>query len=630
MPQESERLDLTLIRTRLGACQGREWWRTLEELCENETFKKILARDFAGRISPWSDPIGRRKFLQLTGASLALAGLGGCMQQPAEEIVPYVRQPEEISLGQALHFATALTLSGIASGVLVESHEGRPTKVEGNPDHPASLGATDAYAQASVLTLYDPDRAQTATYIGDIQSWSAFLGAMRSQLVPCRAQKGAGLRILTGSVTSPTLAFQIQTLLNEMPQAKWYQFEPARGDGAHAGTVLAFGSSANAVYHFEKANVVLSLDSDFLASGPGWQRYARDFMTKRAPDAGSGEMNRLYVVESNPTNTGAKADHRLSLSPSAIEQFAMALAIELGVCRKEDQEVAGLPSDWLSATAHDLRRHYGASIVIPGEYQPAVVHALAHAMNVALGNVGRTVVYTDPVEVKPVGSFAAIREIAQEMGSGQVEILLIVGVNPVYSAPADLNFIKLMSKVRLRVHLSLYYDETSELCHWHIPQSHDLESWSDARAYDGTVSIIQPLIAPLYHGKTPHEFLAALTDKPERSSYEIVRDYWRTQGKALWQGHRPAEPTNQGETARVRGAASSLHSVLGDLEFELFWRKALHDGLIANTTLPPKTLALKEGWISQIASRSDPGSRWETAADPSSSLEILFRPDTTV
>jgi len=644
MREWTERLDLASMRARLATSRGKEYWRTLEELAETDTFKEFLDQNFSQQAPLGPGPVDRRRFLQLMGASLALAGLGACTRQPAEEIVPYVRQPEEISLGQPLRFATALTLSGIASGVLVESHEGRPTKVEGNPDHPASLGATDVYAQASVLALYDPDRAQTVSYIGDIQSWSAFLGAIRSQLERCRALKGAGLRILTGAVSSPTLAFQIQNLLHEIPQAKWYQFEPARGEGAHAGTLQAFGAPANAVYHFEKAEVVLSLDSDFLSSGAGWQRYARDFMKKRGPDTGGGEMNRLYVVESNPTNTGAKADHRLSLSPSAIEKFTRALAIELGVCPNEVQEVGGLPSRWFSVTAQDLRRHNGASLIVPGEYQPAVVHALAHAMNVTLGNVGRTVVYTDPVEFNPVSSVSSLRELLQEMDSGQVEILLILGVNPAYSTPTDLNFVKSMSKVRLRVHLGLYYDETSELCHWHIPQAHDLESWSDARAYDGTISIIQPLIAPLYHGKTPHEFLAALTDKPERSSYEIVRDYWKTQRQTLWQSRKPAERssgemsegrsanlTGHGESSRARRrTANSLHSMSADLEFELFWRKALHDGLIEGTSLPAKAVALKDGWSTQISSRNSPKSRRDTEAGPSLTLEILFRPDPTV
>ncbi|HEV8131553.1 MAG TPA: TAT-variant-translocated molybdopterin oxidoreductase, partial [Acidobacteriota bacterium] len=514
-------LDLASIRERLTASRGKEYWRSLEELAEAEGFQEFLHREFPRQASEWNDPVGRRKFLKLMGASLGLAGLSACSRQPPEHIVPYVRQPEDLTLGKSLFFATAMPLGGFATGLLVESHEGRPTKIEGNPEHPASLGATDPFAQASVLTLYDPDRAQTVTNIGDIHSWSSFLGAIRAPLAAQRALKGAGLRILTETVTSPTLSDQLRALLADVPAARWHQYEPVNRDRVLAGARLAFGTPVNTIYHFDKADVIVSLDADFLTCGPATVRYTRDFFRRRRLEGSNAAMSRLYVVESTPSNTAAKADHRFSLSPGELEGVARALAARLGMqtAGPAAESMRQSPHDnWIAALARDLQGHRGSSIVIAGDFQPPIVHALSHAMNQALGNIGKTVVYTDPVEADPADQLESLGDCVHDMNAGKVDLLVIVGGNPVYTAPADFNFAAAMSKVGLRVHLSLYYDETSELCHWHIPEAHYLESWSDARAYDGTVSIIQPLIAPLYHGKTAHELLAALTDQPERSS----------------------------------------------------------------------------------------------------------------
>ncbi len=648
MPTDHNRLDLASLRARFDASRGKEYWRCLEELADTEEFQEFLHREFPKQASEWNDPVGRRKFLQLMGASLALAGLNACARQPVEQIVPYVRQPEELALGKPLFFATAMPLGGVGSGLLVESHEGRPTKIEGNPQHPASLGATDVFAQASVLGLYDPDRAQAVTNIGDIRSWSAFLGAFRPSLQAQRALKGAGLRILTGAVTSPTLADQLGELLREMPSARWIQYEPASGDGARAGALLAFGAPVNTICHFDKADVILSLDSDFLTCGPASLRYVRDFISKRRLEAGKTEMNRLYVVESTPSNTGSKADHRLPLCPSEIEVFARAVAARLGVpgisepVKKSEprpswsgpsqesplayargsvfphtlsgtQGTQAADEKWVAAVARDLQQHRGSSVVIAGDYQSPVLHALAHAMNHALGNVGKTVSYTDPVEADSVDQIGSLRQLVKDMEAGQVDLLVIIGSNPVYSVPADLNFAERILKVPLRVHISLYYDETSELCHWHIPEAHFLESWSDLRAYDGTVSIVQPLIAPLYNGKTAHELLAAFTDRPERTSYEIVRDYWKARMGAA--GQAPA-------TMSAAGADSQSTPALA--EFEKFWRKALHDGVVPGTALPQKSVSLKTDWVVQSVT---PGSHLSGAGDQ---FEIIFKPDPTV
>jgi MoCo/4Fe-4S cofactor protein with predicted Tat translocation signal len=584
-------LDLDAIRKRLAESRGPAYWRSLEELADLPAFQERIHDEFPQNASEWLDPVGRRQFLKLMGASLALAGLTSCTSQPGDTIIPYTRAPEEVVPGKPLFFATAASLGGIATGVLVESHTGRPTKVEGNPQHPGSLGATDVFAQASILSLYDPDRSKVITYTGNISTWNAFLTALGLQLESSKLPQGGGLRILTETVTSPTLAAQLKAVLAKYPQARWHQYEPAGRDAARAGSLLAFGEAVNSVYRLAKADVIVSLGSDFLTTGPGSVRYARDFAARRRVGAADAGMNRLYVVEATPSLTGAAADHRFAVRPSEMEGFAWALAKALGV--EGDAPSPAPPPDqakWIAAVARDIAGRRGAGLVIAGDEQPPVVHALAHAMNRILGNAGQTVVYTGPVEASPVEQTASLADLASDMRAGRVETLLILGGNPAYAAPADLKFAEAMGKVAFRVHLSLYEDETSALCHWGVPETHYLEAWGDARAYDGTVSIQQPLIAPLYGGRSAHELLSALLGDPGKSSYDTVRDFWKSQ--------RPA----------------------GD--FDRFWRAALHDGVVPDTALPVKTPA----WNPSVG-----GSQTKAvSAKAGRGIEILFRPDPAV
>ncbi|MEW6733378.1 MAG: TAT-variant-translocated molybdopterin oxidoreductase [Acidobacteriota bacterium] len=591
LSDKEKQLDLTAIRAHLNAQQGKDYWRSLEELAETTSFVELLSREFPQQASQWSDPIGRRQFLKLMGASLALAGLSACTQAPKEQIMPYVRAPEEIVPGRPLFYATAMPQPSGAIGLLVESHMGRPTKVEGNPEHPASLGATDIFAQAAVLTLYDPDRSQTVTYLGEIRPWTAFIGALRTAMEAQRLSRGAGLRILTETVTSPTLIDQIQSLLRDFPQAKWLQYQPVGRDMIRAGAQLAIGQDIETNYHIDKADVIVALDADFLSCSSASLAYARQFAARRRNLAEAGGINRLYAVETMPSSTGAVADHRWPLRASEIEAFAYTLANGLKVPGIPTTTFSALPVKWLTALIHDLEEHRGRSIIIPGQYQPATVHALAHTINSFLGNIGNTVFYTDPIETSSVDQQTSLSELVQDMEAGRVELLVIVSINPVYDAPVDLQFAQHLERVKLRVHLSLYNDETSALCHWHIPEAHFLETWTDTRAYDGTVSIVQPLIAPLYLGKSAHELLTAFTEQPDRSSYDIVRDYWQRQ--------RPGE------------------------DFERFWRKALHDGLIPNTTLSIKTVSLKTDWLSQT-------NIGNAQSEKRAGLEIVFRPDPTI
>jgi Fe-S-cluster-containing dehydrogenase component/anaerobic selenocysteine-containing dehydrogenase len=531
------------------------------------------------------DPVGRRSFLKLMSASLALAGLTACTVQPTEHIVPYVSKPDGLVPGKAQYYATAMTIGGVASGLLVESHEGRPTKIEGNPDHPTSLGATDVFAQASVLNLYDPDRSKSSLRLGDTQTWGNFLTELDRVIEQQKKKQGAGLRILTETITSPTLKAQMEGVLRAFPQAKWHVYEPGGHNGAKLGAQAAFGEPLNTVYKFDAADVVLSLDADFLSNGPGALRYARDFVGRRRLTGGSTEMNRLYVAESTVTTTGAKADERLAIRASEVEALARAVASGVGVAGVSGT-VSGQAAKFAEVVAKDLKAHGGKSIVIAGETQPATVHAIAHAINAALGNIGATVVLTDPIDAKPVDQIASISELVGEMNGGKVEALIILGGNPVYNAPVFAgrqSFLSALEKVPFRVHLSQYNDETSVHCHWHLAESHYLESWSDARAYDGTVSIIQPLIKPLYESVSAHEVLTALVSQPSRTAYELVRDTWRTK-------------------------------VSGD--FETAWKQALHDGVVAGTALPARTASLKSDWAAGFQSSGQPGK-----------FEVVFRLD---
>ena len=549
----------------------------------------MLHREFPAQASEFTDEVSRRNFLKLMGASLALAGMTACTRQPMQKIVPYVRQPEEIVPGIPLYFATAMPFDGFGIGLLAMSYEGHPTKIEGNPGHPASLGATSIFQQASILDLYDPDRSQTVTNAGEVSSYDFFLTALIGALEQQSIKRGAGLRILTETVTSPTLASQLQNLLKKYPDAKWHQYQPTARNNVREAAEIAFGEVIETRYHFDKARVVLSLGSDFLFSHPESLRYARQFTNGRRMSNESAAMNRLYVVESTPTVTGSMADHRLPISSADVEALTRTLARQLGVTKENDEDSAvhGPHEEWIAAVTRDLQNNRGACIVVAGEQQPPAVQVLAHMINQALGNFGKTMDFAASAEAQPVNQVQSLRGLVEDMELGRVDCLIMMGGNPVFSSPADFHFADRLAKVNFRVHLSPRQDETSAYCHWHIPESHFLETWSDVRAYDGTVSIIQPLIHPLYDTWSAHDLIEAMLLQPTRPGYDIVRDHWKTQ----------------------------LHGP----DFELSWRKALHDGIIADTELEPRQVQMKISDGIPAASRRQEGK--------SANLEVSFLPD---
>ncbi|MGA1996566.1 MAG: TAT-variant-translocated molybdopterin oxidoreductase, partial [Bryobacteraceae bacterium] len=422
MSQTPKKLDVAAARARLNGTRGREFWRNLEELAGTPEFEDLIEREFPRQAIGWGEDEnpaeGRRNFLKLMGASLALGGLAACTRQPTEQITPYTKQPEELIPGKPLFFASTMTLSGVGTGVLVESHEGRPTKIEGNPEHPASLGACDSYTQASVLGLYDPDRARVVSHQGEVRSWSYFFNFLAGLLEQQKPNGGAGMRILTETITSPSLAAQFDAVKKSYPAAKWHQWEPAGAHSARAGAQLAFGQPVNTYYNLENANVIVAIDSDFLASGPGSLRYSRQFAAARRVEGGRKTMNRLYVAEPMPTPTGSKADHRLPLRATDIEEFAWALAAGIGLASGPKNGDNHDVFKWIGGISGDLGRNRGASVIIAGDQQPPIVHALAHAMNEHLGNVGKTVFYTDPIEVGSIDQAASLEDLVNDLDAG--------------------------------------------------------------------------------------------------------------------------------------------------------------------------------------------------------------------
>ncbi len=557
-------------------------WRSLEE-------SSASAAD--GRLQQSTGPrnvpdIDRRQFLRLTAASLSLAAVGACSRAPQKAIVPYVHAPPQLVAGDPLYFATAANLCGAAQGFLVKSNYGRPTKIEGNPSHPGSLGATDIYGQAAVLDLWDPDRAQAVLHRGQASTWDAFVAELSARISRLSVNGGTGLRILTESVSSPTLADQLHTLLERFPGARWHQYQPINRDHAYEGSRLAFGEVLETRYHFDQARVVLSLDGDFLGA-PG-VRYARDFATARHTADARPDPGRLYVIECTPTLTGSFADHRYAARFGQIETIAGALAQHLGLPLADTWDEPVLPGGVLAACGGDLKRNAGRSLVVVGDAQPPIVHALAHAINDSLGNIGRTVSYSAPIQAQAEPQGESLRVLIDDMAAGNVDTLILLGGNPVYNAPADRRFAERLAKVGLSVHLSLYNDETSTHCDWQIPQTHFLESWSDTRAFDGTVAIQQPLIAPLYGGISAHQLLTLLLGQWPSSDHERVREFW-TRG-------------------RSRADAEAL------------WDRALRQGVIEGSELPRREATIRPDFLRMSAA---------PAADHSD-LDLIFAPDPTV
>ncbi|MCU1288946.1 MAG: molybdopterin oxidoreductase, iron-sulfur binding subunit [Acidobacteria bacterium] len=661
MPSKDNKQNFASLRSEILAQSGKQYWRSVEEYVDAPEFAEFVKSEYPSQADQWDNSLSRRNFIKVMGASLALAGLSGCVIQPSEKIVPYVRQNEELLPGKPLFFATAMSLGGIANGLLAKSYDGRPIKIEGNPEHPGTLGSTDVWSQASILNMYDPDRSQEITFRGTPATWQTFMTQVRGAIEANRADGGAGVRFLTETITSPTLVAQFSQIARELPNSKWVQYEPINNDNAMTGARLAFGTPVHTVYKFDLADKIVTLDKDLFSDFN--VRYMKDFAKKRTFSQEKQEINRLYAVETTLTLTGAKADHRLAVKPSQVSEVAKALATALGVGGAAPVGLPAEATNWIAAMARDLQASRGRSIVVPGESQSPVVHALAHAINGALGNVGQTVIYTDPLSpASDRPQVEQLRELIADIDGGRVKMLVILGANPVYNTPVDLKLNPdRLNKVPLRVHLGQYIDETAEHCHWHVSEKHYLETWGDARAYDGTVSIVQPLIEPLYGSKSIHEVVQVfLRENFDKTDYDIIREFWQTQnlnasaprpvaaatsgaanGNAAQNatggrtpgnaavnsqnaagqfapapsGNQPG-PTNQSpqpsaatvnQTAQNAGAqgapaptqtgTATTNNAGGN--FEDAWRRVVHDGFVPNSAAAPRTVAVNPAFLSQ-------------------------------
>jgi molybdopterin-containing oxidoreductase family iron-sulfur binding subunit len=588
----SESMTLEAVRQELKGKKAKQYWRSLDELSNTPEFQAAVEREFPSAAQEWVDPVSRRGFLKLMGASLALAGMAGCTKQPDEVIYPYVKAPEDLVLGNSMYFATVHPFSTGGIPLLVKSDEFRPIKLDGNPEHPYNQGGSDPYTQGTLLDLYDPDRSQRVTYEGESREWAEFVDAFQQKVASTK--DGTGIYFLSATMTSPTLARQWQQVQQAYPKAKLVQYDPAL-----AGTFLANGT--NVRYDLTGADVIVSLDADFISSAayPGFHRLVRDYAARRRqPENG---MNRLYAVESTPTTTGMKAEHRLGLRASEIPAFTAALAAAVGVSGVSAPSYSWTDSQqkFLAALAKELKANGGKSAVIPGLYQDASVAALALEINNALGNTGKTVfAVSDPAIPLPSDQLGDFKALVSDMNAGKVDWLVILNANPIYDAPADLEFATAFNQVKVVAHLGSHYNETGNQAHWHIPSAHYLESWSDARAYDGTFSIVQPMIDPLYGGRTAHDVFQSLLKDTMLSAYAAVRQTW--------------QPVIKGD-------------------FEAGWRKSLHDGWIADTAYDKSANAAPGKAATANGSQARKATSYAVPTPaPKESLEIIFRPDPNI
>jgi len=549
------------------AADGRHHWRSLEEWAEAGPSRAGSEFPRGAAFAP--EALSRRGFLQVLGASAALAGLAAC-RPPRQQIHAYARHPEEALFpGNPVPYATVLPRHGHAVGLLVTTVDGRPIKVEGNPDHPESLGAAGVFEQASILDLYDPRRVQGFTARRQPIAQAALLRELAALAAAHEKDGGARLRFLTGATGSPLLLDLQRRIAQRFPQARFHAYESVTDEAAHDGARLAFGRALEARHHLGDARVLLALDADFLADGPEALRLAREFASRRTPGP---EMSRLYVAEAHLSTTGAAADHRFRMKPSEVLGFArqVAAALASGQGLPELAPLgAGEPSREAKAVAEDLARHRGASVVLAGRRQPAAVHALAHALNAALGNAGKTVDYAAPPVEQPAGP-RQLAELAKELGEGRVDTLVVTAWNPVYSAPADVDLEALLTKVPNVLYHAYRPDETSARATWVVAASHVYEAWGDARAHDGTVSIVQPLVQPLVESMSEPELLAAFLGEAEKGGFRIVQDFWRARAgggaafDAKW-GSWLAKGVVGGTAARGETAQPRFADVAGAL-----------------------------------------------------------------
>jgi molybdopterin-containing oxidoreductase family iron-sulfur binding subunit len=549
--------------------RGDMLWRSLEQAAEDPAFIEHATQEFPGLAAALAEPLGRRQVLRLMAASIVLSGLAGCDSKYGGNLIPAVTIPPNIIPALPNFYATAHVLDGYASGVVVKHIMGRPVKVDGNPEHSASLGAIDVYAQAQLLDFYDPDRAAEIRRRGNPADRANLEAALSGQRANLALRQGAGLRILTGSVTSPTLMAQFEAVQQQYPEAQWIQWDPISRDAVQQASRLAYGRSLDMIAHLDKADVLLAIDGDLLSSAPGRLRYARDFASRRNPSRTSS-MSRVYAIEPTPTLIGSVADHRFIAGPGELRRIVMAVAA--GVLQNSP---AVLAPTWVGPLVADLKAARGRVLVHVGAAQPAELHALAHAMNEALGARGATYDLIEPSVRQAALQADEMNTLIADMHAGRVSHLLIIDSNPLYTSPSSWGFAEALERVPFSVALARHADETARSTTWFVPQSHDWETWGDARAYDGTVTLLQPQALPLYGGLSAHSMLGLYLTAPPVSTEQSVHQTW---------------------AARL-GADSASG-----------WFDALARGFVPGTASAPSDARLRtEGTVANATSTTPPG-----------------------
>lgn len=567
------------------------YWKSLNELAQNKEYQKFAEREFPEDATEMTDQVSRRSFLRVMGASIALAGFASC-RKPVQKILPYSRQPENVVVGNPNYYATSMPFQDVVTGLIVENNEGRPSKLEGNTDHPSSRGKTNIYHQAGILGMYDPDRSRHPRQDNNKVSLEDFSTFAANHF----EDRQQSILFISEANSSPTYNRVKENVTSEFPNSNWVTYEPFGEDNSLEGTYLAFGERLRIQNHFDTANLVVSLDDDFMTPSAHKNNVenAQRISERRRVRSTDDTMSRIYSIENSYTNTGSYADHRLRLKSSQIEAFTYALANRLsdsigGLSAYNNVSNALSSHEWVENLANELLANRSESIITIGaEYSPAA-HATVAAINTALGNAGTTVTYHQLPYRSDQNEQEAFDNAVSELNAGQYNTVVFIGTNPVYTAPADLNFADALENAATKIHLSDYYDETSKLCDFHINRAHFLEAWGDGLSYTGVRSIIQPQILPLFDGMSEIEFLETILTGERANGYDLVQQTWNE--------YYPNNFSNQ-------------------------WNTILHDGLDPNTGFDSVTVSLQGNFASEIQSH--------LTVDISDGIEISIKPDPTL
>lgn len=567
------------------------YWKSLNELAQNEEYKKFEEREFAENATELTDQVSRRSFLRVMGASIALAGFASC-RKPVQKILPYSKQPEDLVLGNPMFYATSMPFQDSVTGLLVENNEGRPTKVEGNEDHPSSLGRTNIYHQAGLLGLYDPDRSRTPKHNGEDASKEYFVTFAQEHF----AEPNRNILFIDEQTSSPTYHRLKEQIIDNYNNVDWVSYEPFSDRNVFEGNQLAFGQRLRTVNHFDEADLVVSLDHDFMSPQGDNNSVENAVKTtaRRKVDSVDDDMSRIYSVENTFTNTGSYADHRLRLKSSQIEPFTFALASKLA------ESISGLEAfqnvnnslsdhDWIEVLADELLNNQEAGIITAGWQHSKEVHAAVAAMNSALNNAGNTITYHEVPYRENRDELYAFTEAIENAQNGAYDTIVMVGSNPLFTAPANLQVAQALETAETTIHLTDYYDETSKVCEWHVNRAHFLEAWGDGLSFTGQRSVIQPHIRPLHNAVSEIEFLAIILEGEEVSGYDLTRETWEDY---------------------IEGS------------FNTGWERILHDGVDENAPYSAVSVSISTNLASEIeeALQRDSGTDMEIAIKPDATL----------